>query len=64
MKNNFVTRYFSGIWSELKKVTWPTRQEVVNHTIIVVVSASIAIAITSLVDMGLAKAVEYLAQNQ
>jgi preprotein translocase SecE subunit len=35
-----IRRYFSESWSELKKVTWPTREHVRNLTILVfVVSA-------------------------
>jgi len=58
------TSYFQGVWSELKKVSWPTRQEVIDHTIIVLVSAGIAIGITALVDFGLTKLVEFIIQNR
>ena len=29
-------RYFEESWSELKKVAWPTRQTVINLTLIVI----------------------------
>jgi preprotein translocase subunit SecE len=64
MKISILVNYFKGVWSELKKVSWPTRKEVINHTIIVLVSAAIAIALTSVVDFGLSKLIEYLVQNR
>jgi len=64
MKNNIVATYFKGVWSELKKVTWPTRQEVIAHTIIVLISAGIAVAITAAADYGLTRLVELLVQNR
>jgi preprotein translocase subunit SecE len=33
--------YFSEVWSELKKVSWPVRQEVYGTTIVVIVSVFI-----------------------
>jgi preprotein translocase SecE subunit len=64
MKNNIIFSYFSGVWSELKKVSWPTFKEVINHTIIVIVSALIAIGITMAADYGLSKLVQYLIEQQ
>jgi preprotein translocase SecE subunit len=37
-----IRQYLSEAWSELKKVAWPTRQTVVNLTLIVV-AVSIAV---------------------
>lgn len=64
MKNNFIFDYFRGVWSELKKVSWPTRTEVINHTVVVIVSAALAILIISALDFSLAKAVELLVQTR
>ena len=36
-KTNPVTQYFRETRSELRKVTWPTRQETINLTLVVVV---------------------------
>jgi preprotein translocase subunit SecE len=30
-----IQRFFREVWSELSKVLWPSRQEVVNNTVIV-----------------------------
>jgi preprotein translocase subunit SecE len=64
MKNNLVVNYFVGSWAELKKVSWPTKKEVLNHTVIVLVSATLAIAITGAVDYGLTYLVQYLVQTR
>lgn len=64
MKNNIVTNYFVSSWAELKKVNWPTRKEVLNHTIIVVISCTVAIAITAAVDYGLTYFVQYFVQSR
>jgi len=33
--------YFKGVKSELKKVNWPTRKELTNYTIVVLVTVSV-----------------------
>lgn len=64
MKNNKIINYFISSWSELKKVSWPSKKEVFNHTIIVVISATAAIIITGAIDLGLTKLVQYIVQNR
>ncbi|MCX6808932.1 MAG: preprotein translocase subunit SecE [Candidatus Berkelbacteria bacterium] len=61
---NTITTYFKGVWSELKKVTWPTRTEVINHTIIVIVSAAVAVAVTAGADYGLSRLIKFIIQNK
>ena len=43
-EDNFVVKYFKGTRAELRKVTWPTRDETINLTMIIV-SVTIAVAI-------------------
>jgi preprotein translocase subunit SecE len=59
-----ITNYFQGVWFELKKVSWPSRKEAINHTIVVLISAAVAIAFTAVVDFGLSKLVEFIVQNR
>lgn len=40
-KENAVVKYFKGIKSEYKKVTWPSFKQVVNNTTTVIVSVII-----------------------
>ncbi len=43
-----IRRFIDEAWSELKKVTWPTREQTRNLTVLViVVSASIGLFITA-----------------
>ena len=42
-------RYFDEVWSELKKVSWPTREQVRNLTVLVfAISLVVGIYITVL----------------
>jgi preprotein translocase subunit SecE len=44
-----IRRYFDEVWSELKKVSWPTREQVRNLTVLVfVISLVIGLYITVL----------------
>jgi preprotein translocase SecE subunit len=50
--------YMSEAWSELRKVAWPTRQAVVNLTLIVI-AVSIAVgAYIAVLDLLLKSAVD------
>ena len=44
LKENALTKYFIESRQELKKVTWPTKQETKNHTL-VVIGISLGVAI-------------------
>ena len=54
-----IVKYFADVWSELKKVSWPSRKNVINHTVIVLLSSIIAMGIVAAIDFGLSYAVEY-----
>jgi preprotein translocase subunit SecE len=60
MKENPLIKYFIDSYHELQKVTWPTRQQLIRDTLIVIVSATIATAILALIDLGLTNALQYL----
>ncbi len=55
-----IGEYFTGVVSELKKVSWPTKKDVFDHTLIVIVSVIIAIGVVTVLDFGLSRAVEYI----
>ncbi|MCX6811013.1 MAG: preprotein translocase subunit SecE [Candidatus Berkelbacteria bacterium] len=59
MKNNKLIKYIFDSYQELKKVTWPTRKQLIRDTLIVIVSSTIATAIFALVDLGLSSALQY-----
>ena len=57
---NAVVRYFRDTSAELRKVTWPTRQEA-RHLTTVVVIVVVAMAITlGLVDYGFSRLIGWL----
>lgn len=49
-KVNSVGRYLKGVRSELKKVNWPNREELINHTGLVIVSCAVATLMLWVVD--------------
>ncbi|MCX8007888.1 MAG: preprotein translocase subunit SecE [Coriobacteriia bacterium] len=45
-----ISKYFSDVRQEMKRVVWPSREEVVNSSIVVVVTLLFFIAFTFVVD--------------
>jgi preprotein translocase subunit SecE len=55
-----IRRFIDEAWSELKKVTWPTREQTRNLTVLVlVISAAIGLYIT-VFDVLFAQVVQFL----
>jgi preprotein translocase SecE subunit len=53
-----IRQYLAEAWSELKKVAWPTRETVVNLTLIVI-AVSVAVgAYIAVLDLALGAAVD------
>jgi preprotein translocase subunit SecE len=50
-------RFFREVVSELTKVIWPSRRELVVYTGVVLVFVSFMVALVALLDMGLGKVV-------
>ena len=53
-----VTEFFQEVLLEFKRVTWPSRQELVNSTTVVIVVTLILAFFLGAVDIGLTKIVE------
>ncbi len=53
-----VVNYVRGSIDELRKVVWPTREQTVQYTLIVIVSVLVVIAFTAALDFGLSKLFE------
>lgn len=47
---NGLTRWFRGMKSELKKVVWPTKSQVLNNTLVVIVVSVIFAIVIGLID--------------
>lgn len=48
---NKVTKFIREVRSEMRKVSWPNRQELITYTIVVLVTVVIVAAFTGLVDV-------------
>lgn len=59
MISSFV-KYIRGSINELRKVTWPTREETIQYSIIVVIAVVVSVAILAVLDYGLSKVVDIL----
>lgn len=44
------TGYFRGVRSEMRKVTWPSKKELINYTIVVLVMVIFCAAVIGLMD--------------
>jgi preprotein translocase subunit SecE len=52
--------FFNGVTKEMKKVTWPTQEELKESTVVVLVSTLIVGIFISLVDVVFTKLMETL----
>jgi len=50
-----IKKYFREVVSEVKKVSWPTRKELINLVIAVVVFITGVAILTGVVDLGLTR---------
>ncbi|QXD31942.1 MAG: preprotein translocase subunit SecE [Verrucomicrobia bacterium TMED71] len=59
MKNPFrnIRLFASETWSELHKASWPTRTELRDHTIVVLISVAILGLFIAVADFSLANVV-------
>ena len=48
-----ITTYFKESYAELRKVSWPSRQEATKHTIAVVIFCAVMAIFLGLIDFGL-----------
>jgi preprotein translocase subunit SecE len=49
-QDNAIIRYFRETWFELRKVSWPTRREAVNLTVVVIVVTTVLSLILGVMD--------------
>ena len=47
-----VARPFRNMWHELRKVTWPTKQDLINYTLIVLAFLVFMGVVIGLLDLG------------
>lgn len=51
---------FKNMWHELRKVTWPTREKLVDYSVIVVIFMLFMMVIIGLLDTGASKLVNLI----
>ena len=51
---------FKNMWHELKKVTWPSREKLLNYTAIVVLFMVFMIVVIGLIDLGATQLVKLI----
>lgn len=52
-KENAIVRYFKETWVELKKVSWPTRREALNLTLLVLAATAFMALFLGVIDLFL-----------
>lgn len=64
MKSAIANQAFvSGIFEELKKVTWPTRRETIRLTLVVIIISLIIGAYIGIIDILFTKVLELLTKK-
>ena len=55
-----IALFYRQVVSELKRVVWPTREQLTTYTSVVLVFVTFIIAVVSLFDLGLTKLVFWI----
>ena len=53
---------FKNMWHELRKVTWPTKQDLMNYAVIVIIFMAVMGVVIGLLDMGASALIKLLIQ--
>lgn len=60
VKSFSITRYFRETRAELRKVTWPTREEAVKLTVVVLVTILVMAVLLGVLDFVFAKLLDLI----
>lgn len=55
-----IAKPFKSMWHELRKVTWPTRQNLINSTLLVLAFMAFMGVVIGLLDMGSTEVIKLL----
>ena len=55
-----IGRYFKNMWHELKKVTWPSKRDVLNYSLVVFAFMVIMGVIIGLIDFGSGALIDWI----
>lgn len=59
-KNAKSMKFFRETKSELKKVSWPSKSQLINNTVVILVFIVIATLVLSLLDVGFQKLLSFV----
>lgn len=62
-KRSGFKKYFRGVVSELKKVSWPSRKELTNTTMVVLAFIVIFSVVVGIIDLGLGELLKLVTAN-
>ncbi|GAB7387312.1 hypothetical protein BSNK01_11480 [Bacillaceae bacterium] len=54
------TNFFRDVWVELKRVRWPHRNELVNYTIVVLVTVTLIALFFTVIDLLISRLIELI----
>jgi len=55
-----IGKFVSQVRAEMKKVSWPTKQELISSTVVVLISTVMLAAFIGLCDLVLSRAIHFL----
>ena len=55
-----ITKFWNGVKAEFKRITWPTRDDLIKQTIAVVAVSVVVGALITILDFGLQYGVDFL----
>ena len=55
-----ITKFWNGVKAEFKRITWPTKDDLIKQSIAVVVISVVVGAIITILDFGLQYGVDFL----
>jgi preprotein translocase subunit SecE len=58
-----IRRYFDEVWSELRKVSWPTREQVRNLTVLVFAISFVVGVYITVLDSGFQAGIGFIAKS-
>ncbi len=55
-----IKAFFKGVWTELKKVHWPSRKQLINYTLVVILAVVAMALIISLYDWIVSNLIQFI----
>ncbi len=59
-KSNPIAAYFVGAWEEINKVTWPTKEQALLLTGVVVGVSAVVVVLLGIFDIGVSQAYQWM----